>query len=164
MKKKKGNRLFFNAFALVGAYFIGKYLVDAVINAVYNRIEYSFGRPNVDFRGLLNTPPVIRVVLPMTIINKNPIGVTVTQFIGEMFYGNIKLSDVIIPQGALVPANGQATMNLNLDIQGAQLISDVVNSMSQTGTYSTLINVVKLKGVLETSLYRVPIETNISLV
>ncbi|NDD83720.1 hypothetical protein EBZ38_05470 [bacterium] len=161
---KKSNNIAFKALAVVGVFFLGKYLVDAIVNAAYNRITYSFGRPSVDFRGLANYPPVIKVILPMTIENKNPIGVTITSFVGEIFYGNIKLSDVIIPQGANVPANGQATLNLNLDIQGVQLINDVVNSMAQTGTYSTLINVLKLKGVLETSMYRVPIETNISLV
>lgn len=161
---KKKNNLVYKGLAIAGAFFLGKYVVDAIINFAYNRITYSFGRPNVDFRGLANYPPVIKVLLPMTVINKNPIGVNVTSFVGEMFYGNIKLSDVIIPQGTLIPANGQGILNLNINIQGLQLINDVITSMSQTGTYGTLVNVIKLKGVLETSMYRVPVETNISLV
>jgi len=160
----KDSNIVYKGLAFVGIFFLGKYLLDTIVNAAYNRISYTFGKPSVDFRGLANFPPVIKVILPMTIINKNPIGVTVTSFVGEIFYGNIKLSDVIIPQGEVIPANGQATLNLNFNIQGTQVINDIVASLGQTGTYSTLINVIKLKGVLETSMYRVPIETNLSLV
>jgi hypothetical protein len=161
---KKDSNIVYKGLASVGIFFLGKYLMDALVNAAYNRISYTFGRPNVDFRGLANFPPVIKVILPMTVINKNPIGVTITSFVGEMFYGNIKLSDIIIPQGENIPANGQATLTLNLNIQGTQVINDIVASLGQTGSYSTLVNVIKLKGVLETSMYRVPIETNLSLV
>lgn len=161
---KDNKNIAFKALAVVGAFFLGKYLFDQVINSAYNRITYSFGRPNVDFRGLANYPPVVKVILPMTITNKNPVGVTIQSFVGEIFYGNVKLSNVNIPQGGLLPANGELTLNLELNIQGIQVINDIVTSLGQTGTYSTLINVIKLKGVLETSIYRVPVETNISLV
>jgi len=164
MKESKNKNIAFKALAVIGAYFIGKFIVDSVINYAYNRITYSFGRPTIDWRGLANYPPVIKVILPMTVVNKNPIGVTINNFVGELFYGAIKMSDVIIPQGGLLPANGELTLNLNVNIQGLQVIQDVINSMAQTGTYSTLVNVIKLKGYIETSLYRVPIETNISLV
>jgi len=164
MKESKNKNIAFKALVVVGAFFLGKYLVEQIINYAYNNISYEFGRPNVDFRGLANFPPFIKVILPMKVINNTPVGVTVTNFTGEIFYGNIKLSDVIIPQGALIPAKGEATLYLNLNIQGTQLIQDITNSLAQTGTYSTLINVIKLKGVLETNMYRVPVETNISLV
>lgn len=162
MKNKKN--IAYKVLAIAGAFFIGKYIVDSIINYAYNRITYSFGRPTVEWRGLANYPPVVKVILPMTIINKNPIGVTIDRFVGELFYGNVKLSDVIIPSGGLLPANGQLILNLDINIQGVQVIQDIMNSISQTGTYTTLINVIKLKGNLETSLYRVPIETNLSLV
>lgn len=162
MKNKKN--IAYKVLAIAGAFFIGKYIVDSIINYAYNRITYSFGRPTVEWRGLANFPPVVKVILPMTVINKNPIGVTIDRFVGELFYGNVKLSDVIIPSGGLLPANGQLILNLDINIQGVQVIQDIMNSISQTGTYTTLINVIKLKGNLETSLYRVPIETNLSLV
>ena len=161
---KKTNDYIIKGFALAGIYFISKYVVEQVVNMAYNRITYSFGRPRVDLRGLANYPPIIKVVLPMVINNKNPVGITVTKFTGQLFYGSIKLSDIIIPNGTVIPANGDGTMDLNLDITATQLIQDVISSLGATGTYSTLVNTLRLKGVLETSILRVPIETTISIV
>jgi LEA14-like dessication related protein len=163
MKIDKKN-LVVKGFAIAGLFFVSKYVVEQIINFAYNRITYSFGRPNIDWSGLASYPQRIRVILPMTITNKNPIGVTVTMFRGELFYGATKISDVIIPNGALIPANGDATLNLNIEVVAVQLLNDILNSLSSNGTYSTLINTLRLKGNLETNLYRVPIDTTISIV
>jgi len=151
-------------FAIAGIVFLGKFVVDQVVKMVYNRIQYTFGRPSVDFSQLLYSPPNIRVTLPMNVKNNNPIAVTVTQFTGELFYGNIKLSNISIPAPANIPANGTGTLYLTFNVQALQLINDVVSSITTTGSYTTLVNVMKLRGTLETSILRVPIETNISLV
>lgn len=150
--------------AIAGIFYLGKMAIDKIVTMAYNRITYSFGRPSVDFSGLLMNPATVRVTLPMEVKNNNPIGVVVTNLVGEIFYGNIKLTNVIIPAPAQIPANGTGIINLQLNIVATQLINDIVNSINRTGTYSTLVNVIKLKGTLETSLLRVPIETNISLV
>jgi LEA14-like dessication related protein len=160
----KKNNIALKLLAATGIFFIGKFLVDKIINYVYYNIEYVFGNPVIDWRGLANYPQVIKVNLPMTVINKTPVTVTVKSFVGELYYGNIKVSNIVIPQSSVVPAKGQATFDLKIDIQAMQVINDIIASLGQTGTYSTLINVLKLKGVLETSMYRIPIETNISIV
>ena len=69
-------------FALAGIFFIGKLAIDKIVTMAYNRITYSFGRPSVDFSGLLMNPATVRVTLPMEIKNNNPIGVNVTNLIG----------------------------------------------------------------------------------
>lgn len=163
MKLDKKN-LVVKGLAVAGLFFISKYVVEQIINYAYNRITYSFGRPNIDWSTLSSYPQRIRVRLPMTITNKNPIGVTVTSFQGELFYGATKVSDILIPNGALIPANGDATLTLNIDVVAVQVLNDILNSLSSNGTYSTLVNTLRLKGNLETSLYRVPIDTTISLV
>lgn len=152
------------ALTLIGIFYLGKTIIDSFVKGAFNKIEYSFGRPNVDLTGMMLYPPVVRVVLPMTIQNNNNIGVTVTSFRGEIFYGNIKLSDVLIPNGVVIPAKGSGLMNLNLTIEATQVIQDIIQSINSGGAYNTLVNVIRLKGFLETDLLRVPIETNISLV
>jgi LEA14-like dessication related protein len=163
MKVDKKN-LVVKGLAVAGLFFISKYVVEQLINYAYNRITYSFGRPNIDWSTLSSYPQKIRVRLPMTITNKNPIGVNVTNFQGELFYGPTKISNIFIPSGTSIPANGDATITLVIDVEAVQVLNDILNSLSSSGTYSTLINVLRLKGNLETSLYRVPIDTTISLV
>lgn len=163
MKVDKKN-LVVKGLAIAGLFFISKYVVEQLIDYAYNRITYSFGRPNIDWSTLSSYPQKIRVRLPMTITNKNPIGVNVTNFQGELFYGPTKISNIFIPNGAAIPANGDATLTLTIDVEAVQVLNDILNSLSSSGTYSTLINVLRLKGNLETSLYRVPIDTTISLV
>ena len=148
--------------AIAGGYFLLKMVADKVFSGAFSNISYSFGRPTFNFNNLLLSPPSLEVNLPMTIENKNPIGITITNFKGQLFYGNLKLSDVVIPVGGLIPSNGSYTFNLRLNVFATQLINDIVTSISQTGAYGTLVNVIKLKGVLETSTLRVPVDTNIS--
>ena len=163
MKVDKKN-LVVKGLAVAGLFFISKYVVEQLINYAYNRITYSFGRPSIDWSTLSSYPQKIRVRLPMTITNKNPIGVNVTNFQGELFYGPTKLSNIFIPSGTSIPANGDATITLVIDVEAVQVLNDILNSLSSNGTYSTLINVLRLKGNLETSMYRIPIDTTISLV
>jgi LEA14-like dessication related protein len=151
-------------FAFAGIFFIGKMAIDKLITMAYNRITYTFGRPSVDFSQLLMSPPTVRITLPMEVKNNNPLSVTVTRFDGELFYGNLKLSNISIPAPANLPANGTGTLYLTFNVQALQLINDVVSSITRTGSYTTLVNVLRLRGTLETSILRVPIETNISLV
>lgn len=150
--------------ALAGGFFIVKMLADKVVSGAFSNINYTFGKPTFNFNNMLLNPPSIEVNLPMTIENKNPIGITVTNFRGVIMYGNLKISDVVIPVGGIIPANGSNTLFLKLNIIALQLINDIVRSISQTGAYGTLVNVIKLKGTLETSVLRVAIDTNISLV
>jgi hypothetical protein len=163
MKVDKKN-LVVKGLAVAGLFFISKYVVEQLINYAYNRITYSFGRPSIDWSTLSSYPQKIRVRLPMTITNKNPIGVNVTNFQGELFYGPTKISNIFIPSGTSIPANGDATITLVIDVEAVQVLNDILNSLSSSGTYSTLINVLRLKGNLETSMYRIPIDTTISLV
>lgn len=149
--------------AIAGGYFLLKMVADKVVSGAFSSISYSFGKPTFNFNTLLLNPSSLEVNLPLTIENKNPIGITITNFKGQLFYGNLKLSDVVIPVGGVLPANGSNTFNLKLNIVAIQLINDIVRSIQNSGAYSTLVNVIKLKGTLETSTFRVPVDTNISL-
>lgn len=150
--------------AWIGGFFLAKMAVEQLVSAAFNRVQYEFGNPSVNMQGLGLNPPTVRVNLPMTITNNNSVGLQVTNLVGSLYYGNVKLSDVTIPAPANIPANGAGQINLAFDVQALNVLNDIFLSLNQTGTYSTLVNVLKLKGNLETNLLRVPIETNISLV
>jgi hypothetical protein len=153
-----------NILAAAGIFFIAKFVVDKIVSGAFSNVRINFGAPTFDFSGLLQNPATINVRLPMNIINGNYIGVNVTNFQGGIYYGNILLSNVSIPTTGQIPANGQTTIYLNLQINAMQVINDVIASLNQTGTYSTLVNVIRLRGVLETSILRIPVDTTISIV
>jgi hypothetical protein len=148
----------------VGIATIAGFVGLKIFNAAYSKISYTFGSPNLNYNGLLNYPPIVRVNLPMTITNRNPVGVQVNRLDGELFYGSVKISDVNIVIPAQIPANGSGFLNLQFDVTAQQLIADLTQAWQTGGGYSTLVNRLVLKGIIDTNVIRIPIETPISFV
>jgi hypothetical protein len=144
--------------ALVGGvlYLLGR--------SISKKIEISVDTPTFDYSGFYMSPPVLRLNLPITVKNNNPVAATVTGFEGSVFYGTTKLSDVNIPIPAQIPANGIGYISVNLDINALQVINDVINAINSGGLFSTLVNKIRLKGVLKTNVLNVPIDQVISIV
>lgn len=144
-----------------GIFFLGKLALEKIGNAAYNNIDYQIGRPSLDFA----TAPVgsVRVRLPLTITNSNPVTVRLQDVRGTVSYGNILLANVDLGLGGVLATGQVQTFTLLLDIPAGQVINDIVRSFQQQGTYSTLINVLIFRGTIYTNLVNIPITTNINL-
>lgn len=153
-----------NLFALVGIGYLLSMIASKAGSNIWSKIQLGYGTPSFNFDQLLSPNPSIAVTLPVSIQNNNTIGITVTSFVGELFYGNVKVSNVSIPLVTAVPANGMVNTILAFNVEAIQLIDDILTSLQTTGTYSTLVNQLRLKGVVETSIARVNLDTKISLV
>jgi hypothetical protein len=162
MKVKKNTLS--NLFALVGIGYLISIVASKAGSSIWSKIELGYGNPSFNFDGLLSPTPSIAVTLPVSIQNNNNVGITVTSFVGELYYGTVKISNVSIPLTTAVPANGMVNTILAFNVEAAQLINDIMTSLQTTGTYSTLVNQLRLKGVVETSIARVNLNTVISLV
>jgi hypothetical protein len=153
-----------NILVLLGISYVAKLGIDYISSSVSSKIELSYGAPSFDFSALLGPIPKIKITLPVVVQNNNSVGLNVTSFVGDIYYGSVKLSSVTIPAPAQILANSQGFITLVFNVEAISVINDIVSSMNNTGAYSTLVNVIKLKGVLETNVYRIPVNTNISLV
>jgi hypothetical protein len=153
-----------NILAVLGVGYLASVLFSKIGQMAYGNLKLSYGSPNFDYSRLLSANPVLGVSLPVTIENMNSFGVRVTSFDGELFYGGVKISNVSLPFGAEVPANGGSIVVLQFDVQALQLVQDLIYSFQNTGAFSTLVNKLVLKGNLETNHVRVPINTTISFV
>lgn len=150
--------------AAVGVFALGKIAFDALLSTAFNKFQLSYGKPVIDTSGLLSGTPTLRVSLPVTIQNNNSVGATVQSFSGELFYGPTKLSNVMVPAPAQIPANGTGQVTLQFDIVATQVIQDIIANITTLGTYGTLVNTLRIKGRLETNIIAVPVDQNIALV
>ena len=153
-----------NILALLGIAYAGSIVFSRLGSIAYGNLKLDYGSPSFDYTRLLSLSPVLGVTLPVTVENMNSFGVNITSFTGEIFYGNVKLGDVSLPLGASIPAKGGSIVALQFDITAIQLIQDLIYSFQSTGAFSTLVNKLVLKGNLETSHVRVPINTTITFV
>lgn len=139
------NKLFVGA----GIVFVGKIL----IGTISDKLKVKPGAARVN---LSSFPAVFRVIWEMEIENKTGINVTIQHLFGEVFFGEIKLSDVSIYQPVTLFAGQNNTVEFVLEIPPITLIGDIVASIIQNGI-GTFFNKIRFKGLLKTSLVNVPI-------
>src|SRR5574343_449534 len=146
---------------LGGAIFFGQKAYNAIYNAAYSRVDWELGRPLFDWSQMMFTRLII--TLPITITNNNPIRLTVTSVVGEIWYGSTKLSDVNIPSPLALDPGVQRILNLRMEVQIPNLLNDVLVNIQQNGTYTTLVNRLIFKGLIKTNIINVPLETTIPI-
>ena len=147
----------------LGAATAGSVLAKGLVNAAYNNISYEFVEANFNFNQLIQGR--LGVDIKIKIINHNSVGATVTNVVGTVHYGGIKVADVNTPLAITIPANGQGVGTINLSIQAMSLVNDVLAAFQPgSNLYTTLVNKLKFKGIIYTNVVNVPIEMNIPIV
>jgi hypothetical protein len=147
--------------ALVGLGFIAFTLAKGVGNAAYQNIVFTPGNASFDSSQLVNN--ILRIRWNVTITNNNPINATLNDVKGTVFYGQIAVGNVDILQPALLETGIPKSMVLIFDIHAQQLIQDVIASFGSQGAWGTLLNQIRFKGTIYTSLINIPIDTVIQL-
>ena len=159
-KTSKGKKLLTNALIGLGAFTVASFAANTAINAAYNNISYEFVGAQFNFNQLMLGRVGVNVTFKIK--NGNAVGCTVTSIEGKVSYGNLKLADVNAPLPIVVPANGEATGTVNLSLIAMTFINDIIQAFSNgSGVYSTLVNVLKFKGLLKTNIINIPLEFNI---
>lgn len=159
----RGKKLLTNALIALGTFTVAGFAANTVINTVYNNISYEFVGAQFNFNQLVQGRVGVNVTFKIK--NGNSVGCIVTSIEGKVTYGNLKLADVNAPLPIVVPANGEATGTVNLSLVAMTFINDIIQAFAgNTSIYSTLVNVLKFKGLLKTNIVNIPLEFNIPVV
>lgn len=141
------------ALAVMGANWLGK--------AAYNQIQIEPGKAHIDTTML---PQFVRINWEMAITNNNPVGATVHNVVGEVFYGDVSVGNVSVQTPVTLTPGQKKTFVVNFTINAVQLITDVIGSLANNGIFSTLVNKIRFKGTVYTNVINVPIDTFIRIV
>lgn len=151
-------------FTVIGVIAVGGLVLMPIIKAISKKINISFGQPSFNYSFLLSANPFLRVNWPLIVNNQNKAGLTINDFSGKLYYGNVYLSDINLPLPSVIPASGTGTLYLEFDVYATQLITDLIQNITNQGAYNTILNQLRVKGYLSTNLGAVPINQPISLV
>lgn len=102
------------------------YLAYIILNRTLAKVTY--GSPSMKIWGLKGTDLEFRIYLP--IINESDVPVTVSGFLGQVFYGGASLGTVSLVNPVDVPGFGQTTVEFRMvsGLFGATL--EVVNILT----------------------------------
>jgi len=153
---------FKNTFSIIGIGAMAYWATKAAVNGAMSKVVFTPGQAEVDTTLLTNG--ILRINWHVSVQNNNPIAVTVNQVAGRVYYGSINIGNVTISDPLqLVPGEVKTTV-LRFDVPATTVISDMFNSISQNGWFGSLVNVIRFKGTLYTSVINVPIDTTLSIV
>jgi len=151
-----------NGLAGIGVAAIAATVVGFAANAIYNNIEYELENTSFNFDSILQGR--IGADLQIKIRNGNAVGATITHVIGQVFYGDLKLTDVNAPLPIRIPPNGIGTGTIRLSVAAATLTNDIINAFSGAGNvYNTLVNRLRFKGTIYTNIVNVPVNMTIPI-
>lgn len=149
------------ALAAVGLGFIAFQILKGIGTGAVSNIQFAPGQATFDSTMLMQG--ILRIRWNVTITNNNPVAATLFDVKGQVFYGNIMVGNVDINQSVTLSPGQPKQVVLIFDIQAVQLVQDFILSIGQQGALNTILNVIKFKGTLYTSLVNIPINTNIQI-
>lgn len=145
----------------VGVGALGIWGIAWLGKAAYNQIEVEPGKATVNTAML---PQFLRINWTMAITNNNPVGATVYNVVGEVFYGDISVANVSVNTPVTLTPGQKKEFVVHLTINSLQLVNDVISNLANNGIFSTLFNKIRFKGTVYTDVVNVPIDTFIRIV
>lgn len=134
------------ALAIVGATSIAERGAYAGGQAIANNIEYKVSKPSVDLNRSLEG--IIIVTLPIGITNNNSFAITIDSFLGQIFYGEVYLSDIEIREPLTLNPEKYTKIHLTFAVDLNEALTDATGSFIHTG-FTTLLNRLYLKGNIQ---------------
>lgn len=102
------------------------YLAYIIITRSISKISY--GTPTIKIWGIKGTDVEFRVFLP--VINESSLSVTITGFLGQVFYGNDALGTVTLVNPVQIPSLQQTTIEFRLVANLIGTALEVVNVLT----------------------------------
>jgi len=136
-----------NVLAIVGGISIAALILKQAADNLLQNVIVTLGNPQMD-----STPfaqGFLKVDVPVTIENRNPIPLGLKYFRGVVTYGQVRLSNVSIDTPFTVPPGGTRTINLNMDIPIDKVLNDLVGLFENGNVWNALLNKIELNGQLQ---------------
>jgi len=143
-------------FLLGGLYFI-KNVIPSVVNEALTRISYRF--ESIKFKLKLLEDKEIQVELRYSITNDNPLGFTINNFDGSLYYSGSYISDVVIDEPFSIAANTTREITIDLFADIEELPFEIIELIKD----KKLIGKCRIQGVLNTSVGLIPIDEELSI-
>ena len=131
--------------ALVGGVSIAKESAALAGAIIINNVSYVRGQPVVSLANIGQGELDIRI--PVTILNSNIFSITIDKFLGTVAYGEIPISDILIPDQFTLVAEEAILIDLFFTLDLPELVQDVFDAF-QNGGFGTILNKIYLDGNL----------------
>lgn len=136
-----------NILAATGAVAIIALVLNETAKKLIANVIITPGTPQMD-----NTPfaqGFIKVDVPVTIQNLNPMPIGLKYFFGNVTYGDLTLSEVSIPTAFSIPSGATRTINLDMDIPINTVLGDITTIIAQGNWWNAVLNKIELNGTLQ---------------
>lgn len=136
-----------NILAATGAVAIIALVLNETAKKLIANIIITPGTPQMD-----STPfaqGFIKVDVPITIENLNPMPIGLKYFYGTVTFGDLTLSQVSIPTAFTIPSGATRTINLDMDIPILKVLGDITALFEQGNIWDAVLNKIELNGTLQ---------------
>lgn len=146
--------------AVVGGLALVGYAATVAASSIIDNIDYEVGKPTLDSQ----TPPTgpngevyARIQLPISITNRNAVGLGIDSFSGVVSYGLITLAQIAIPYQVWLAAGQTTIINIDINIPINVVMNDIAAAVSSGNILSTIMNKIYLNGEVNIGGLTIPI-------